>query len=391
MERTAVLVGDPPSSGGKVLQGPFTQVTVKGAPYATIGGDVQCAACNSVGVIAKAGGPYRAQMYGFEMALENDIVLCKCATPPKLIAKALAGGSPNVWVDDRLESLGAVPEPGANPFSAADQMATKPLGGQVLTKGVLKYDQQFMLIDAKDKPLAGIYYSVKIPTGKIVHGTTDGRGLTARYETDGAAVIAVYLGHIGVKLPTPLTEAASNTDPRSLVSAKSARLAKPWQLSGLGLDFVKDYERFEPAMYNDATGNATIGYGHLIHHGNISGATSEKPFLNGMTEADASNLLLKRMAEFESAINSSAHVPLHQNEYDALVIFAYNVGADGAANSRVLKAINMGVHQLAPDEMATWNKGRDPKTKLLVEMKGLINRRTDEIKIFKTADYKRSK
>ena len=39
MNRKAVLVGDPLSSGGQVLPGILTQITAKGTPVATIGGD----------------------------------------------------------------------------------------------------------------------------------------------------------------------------------------------------------------------------------------------------------------------------------------------------------------------------------------------------------------
>lgn len=256
---------------------------------------------------------------------------------------------------------------------------------------MLPFDEHFLLQDANGKPLADVYFSVKLPSGKVVHGTTSSSGLTARYETEGAAHIEVYLGHTGVKFPAHLTKATTNIKLGSVVVAKSERLAKPWKLSTKGLDFVKDYEHFEEKIYNDATGNATIGYGHLIHIGLISGATSEKPYLNGVTEPEASKLLLSRLMEFEVAVNSSVKVPLHQKEYDALVIFAYNIGARGAVSSKAIQAINMGMYELAPDEMMTWNKGKDPKTHLLVEMQGLINRRTDEIKIFRNAEYRRSK
>jgi uncharacterized Zn-binding protein involved in type VI secretion len=114
MNRKAVLVGDPPSSGGQVLPGNLTQVTVKGTPFAAIGGQVECATCQTVGLIAKAGGPYRPYMHGHEMALENDIVLCKCAAPSKLIARAISNNPPDVWVDDRIESMGPVPAPGSD-------------------------------------------------------------------------------------------------------------------------------------------------------------------------------------------------------------------------------------------------------------------------------------
>ena len=388
MERRAVMVGDPPSNGGAVLPGELRNATVNGIHHATVGGWVHCTACKSIGVIAKAGGPYRPSWYGFEIALEGDIVLCKCALNPVLIAKAISSGPPNVTFDDRIESLGALP------------LATSGFGGDT---GITLWGSpaffgasaicqiRFLLLDTNSKPLASVFYSVKQPDGKVIHGTSDSQGLTDRIQTDGAAAIEVYLGHVGVKLPAPLPIGVTNSAPSSVVAAQTNRLAKPWQLSKEGLGFVKDYETFSGSMYNDATGNATVGYGHLIHYGAISGAASEKPFLNGLTEDEASNLLAEKLTVYEKAINANTHVPLHQKEYDALVIFAFNVGSNGATNSKTMQVINAGLYELAPDEMMTWNKGKDPHTHQLLEIRGLTNRRKDEVKIFNQADYTRTK
>jgi hypothetical protein len=87
----------------------LTQITVKGAPVATIGGKAECGACQSVGLIAKAGGPYRPTMQGHEIALEDDIVLSKCEEPPKLAANAIASSTNDVRVDDRIEPMGPAP------------------------------------------------------------------------------------------------------------------------------------------------------------------------------------------------------------------------------------------------------------------------------------------
>jgi len=106
VDRLVLLVGDPPKSGGQVLPHDSTFATVSGVPYAYIGGEAKCLSCQQVGPIAKAGGPYRIDHNGREVALEGDIVLCKCATPPKLIAKMLPAMNMIVSVDDRIESSG---------------------------------------------------------------------------------------------------------------------------------------------------------------------------------------------------------------------------------------------------------------------------------------------
>src|SRR5436309_1254115 len=115
MLRKIIGVGDPPSSGGAVLANANSTFSVGDAGHkaALIGGSVRCDGCNSTGIIAKAGGPRRIQFMG-EVALENDIVVCKCPQPPKLIATL----HHTMNYDDLIESLGSVPPPGASDGSA---------------------------------------------------------------------------------------------------------------------------------------------------------------------------------------------------------------------------------------------------------------------------------
>ncbi|MDM0075663.1 M35 family metallo-endopeptidase [Variovorax sp. J2P1-59] len=100
MERKFIVVGDPPAPGGCALPHAGRKFTIHGHQVALIGGRVHCEGCNSVGVIAKAGGPRRMQFIS-EVALEGDVVLCHCPTPQALIAtlqhratyEDMAGGS----------------------------------------------------------------------------------------------------------------------------------------------------------------------------------------------------------------------------------------------------------------------------------------------------------
>lgn len=80
MERRIIVVGDPPICGGQVLPYEGRENTIRGHQVALIGGRAFCEGCNSVGIIAKAGGPRRM---GFitEIALEGDVVICHCPKP----------------------------------------------------------------------------------------------------------------------------------------------------------------------------------------------------------------------------------------------------------------------------------------------------------------------
>ncbi|MDZ4355481.1 MAG: M35 family metallo-endopeptidase [Variovorax sp.] len=79
-------MGDPPLPGGRVLPYGGPKSTIHGHRIALIGGRAYCQGCNSVGIIAKAGGPWRGRFYGAEMALEGDVVVCHCPVAPPLVS-----------------------------------------------------------------------------------------------------------------------------------------------------------------------------------------------------------------------------------------------------------------------------------------------------------------
>ena len=88
-----------------------------------------------------------------------------------------------------------------------------------------------------------------------------------------------------------------------------------------GLALIKQYEGCRLAAYRCATGVWTIGYGHTA--GVHSGMT--------ITQAQADAYLQQDVAKFEKYVNNPAYVPiteqLNQNQFDALVSFAFNLGA----------------------------------------------------------------
>ena len=88
-----------------------------------------------------------------------------------------------------------------------------------------------------------------------------------------------------------------------------------------GLALIKQYEGCRLAAYRCAAGVWTIGYGHTA--GIHSGMT--------ITQAQADAYLRQDIAKFEGYVNNPAYVPitanLNQNQFDALVSFAFNLGA----------------------------------------------------------------
>ena len=137
-------------------------------------------------------------------------------------------------------------------------------------------------------------------------------------------------------------------------------------------------------IYDDKTGlpveqgaplprGATIGYGHLIKFGEI--------FSCGIDEQTAIALLRQDIVCAERAVRDNICVPLTQNQYDALVIFAYNIGTKNFAESTVVKYINnpkfhSQKYQNLESAWMAWNKSGER------EMPGLTNRRRDEWRLF---------
>ena len=77
---------------------------------------------------------------------------------------------------------------------------------------------------------------------------------------------------------------------------------------------------------------ATIGYGHLIKPG--------EDFRDGIDEDTATELLRADLGYAERAVCNAITVNLRQNQFDALVMLCFNIGARNFANSTVVKYIN---------------------------------------------------
>ena len=80
------------------------------------------------------------------------------------------------------------------------------------------------------------------------------------------------------------------------------------------------------AAYRDSTGVPTIGVGH-------TGRASPPAVAMGMeiTQAQAEAFLAADLAPFEDAVAGAVPATLTQNQFDACVSLAFNIGAHGFA------------------------------------------------------------
>ncbi|WP_429501205.1 PAAR domain-containing protein (plasmid) [Robbsia andropogonis] len=174
MRRRIAVIGDTLSSGGTVLPHDGPQVTMYGHRVALIGGPAFCSACKETGRIAKSGGPYRISTMG-EAALDGDIVLCKCARPPQILAM-LSGES---WCDDMVEEQGSV---------VSSLTATG--GVTSVKKGA--FDEQ---VKATEYKAEGLPYYIETEDGRVSFGRLDASGILPRiYTGDEPGTYTVYWG-----------------------------------------------------------------------------------------------------------------------------------------------------------------------------------------------------
>jgi lysozyme len=153
-------------------------------------------------------------------------------------------------------------------------------------------------------------------------------------------------------------------------------------LSEQGLHAIRQHEKLREKTYFDQAGHKTIGYGHKLLPG------EEKQYTGPIDEKTATALLAKDVAAAEAAVRRVVKTPLSQQEYDALVSLAYNIGQNGFADSTVLKQLNKGDYKAAADAILMWDKVT-AKDGSKVKSNGLANRRNTERDLFLNGTYRK--
>lgn len=154
-------------------------------------------------------------------------------------------------------------------------------------------------------------------------------------------------------------------------------------ISQRGLDLIKSFESYMRALPDGRCqayqcvigrrngqpiydGKWTIGWGCTegIHQGMI------------WTRDEAEAALRAELSRFEAAVNRLVETDINQNQFDALVSFAYNCGEGALAKSSILRKLNNGDMQDAADAFGLYVKSRG------ITVKGLVRRRAAERALF---------
>lgn len=138
-------------------------------------------------------------------------------------------------------------------------------------------------------------------------------------------------------------------------------------INGAGLRLLKQFEGCKLTAYLCPAKIWTIGFGSTGGH--------VKPGMT-ITAEQAEALLKSDLRRFEEAVARLAPGST-DNQFSALVSFAFNVGIDALKQSTLLKLHKAGDYEGAAEQFARWNKGGG---KILP---GLVKRRAAEADLYR--------
>ena len=133
---------------------------------------------------------------------------------------------------------------------------------------------------------------------------------------------------------------------RSASETVSTGVEKLADLTNSTLNLIKKFESFSATPYPDARG-WSIGYGHYM---------GPQPTMQTISESQAYDTLRDDAQTAADAVRASVAVPLNQNQFDALVSLAYNIGASAFKNSTLVRRLNAGDYDGAAAQFAVWRK-----------------------------------
>lgn len=137
-------------------------------------------------------------------------------------------------------------------------------------------------------------------------------------------------------------------------------------LSQNGIALIKRFEGCKLIAYQDVKGIWTIGYGFT---------KGVKPG-DSMSQEACEARLLSEVRSYEAAVLQACIVAPSQNQFDALVCFAWNIGIAGMTTSSVIKYHNKKDIINAAKSFSLWNLAGGKV------IQGLVNRRAAEAALY---------
>lgn len=145
------------------------------------------------------------------------------------------------------------------------------------------------------------------------------------------------------------------------------------KVSETGLEIIKEHEGLVLTPYLCPAGIPTIGYGNTYYEDGTRVKLTDAP----ITKLRAEHLLKHVLKNYEAGVNRYVQVYLNQNQFDAVVSFAYNLGLGALQRSTLLKRINNNpFDEDIYDQFLRWNRANGRI------LKGLKRRRKQEADLY---------
>lgn len=146
------------------------------------------------------------------------------------------------------------------------------------------------------------------------------------------------------------------------------------KIDSKGLDLIKQFEGCSLKAYLCPANVPTIGYGSIRHPNGNKVKIGET-----ITKKQAEEYLLHEVKQFELAVDAMCRDDINQNQFNALVSFAFNLGAGSLRSSTLLKKVNANPNDpFIRNEFLKWNRAGG------VILAGLTRRREAESNLYFT-------
>ena len=145
------------------------------------------------------------------------------------------------------------------------------------------------------------------------------------------------------------------------------------KVSSKGLELIKEFEGFSSVAYLCSAKKATIGYGNTFWEDGTPVKIGDQ-----ISKERAETLLKHVVDNFSVAVEVDIKIEVTQNQFDAMVSLAYNIGLGAFKNSTLLRQLNRGNFVGASQEFLRWDKSNGKP------LPGLTRRREREKLLFES-------
>ncbi len=150
-------------------------------------------------------------------------------------------------------------------------------------------------------------------------------------------------------------------------------MSKITKIDKVGIDLITKFEGLKLKPYLCSAKVPTIGFGSTRYENGVKVKLSDPE----ITKERAIQLFANTLTQYEEAVDDYTTDKVNQNQFNALVSFCYNVGANAFKNSTLLKIVNTNVNsEKIKEQFLKWVKANG-KT-----IQGLVNRRNAESELY---------